>query len=253
LSFDARIVGARSDALPDRVYAASAAGRLDLCGARAANVAEARKACAALPGARLARKDVAPKSAYFFSAYADLLGLGASIRGLAAAAVVVVGLALAAASFLGLATVLGHDLLFRLRGFPVLASARIAATRALLMAGAAAGAVLAARGGVDPKILFGGALAVSGCLVWPLLALAAVPRAGSRDAALAVAVAAVVCGAMHFLAAPRGVALGAWGLPVVLAALSGASAGVVSSLLRADAPGGRVVMGRDLHGEAEAP
>lgn len=249
LTFDARIVGARPDALPDRVYAASAIGQLDICGARAGGPAEARAACAALPDGRLRRADVRPTATYFFSAYADLLGLGAAVRGLAIAAAAVIGLTLAAAGFLGVATTCGHDLLFRLPGFSSLPSVRLALTRAFLLAAAAGGALLAARVRLEPSWAVGVALLIACGLVWPLLALALWPRARSGDAGAALAAALCAGAAAIALMRPGLGDLAVWGLVGLLAATAGLVAGVAASLTHEAEPGGLSALRAVLHGE----
>ena len=132
--------------------------------------------------------------------------------GLLAAALLAVGLTVAAAGFLLCATALGHDLFYRVRSRQAQTSRRLAVTRALLVATVALGAAVTGARNLDARLLIGLAATLAAAAILPLLVLSVHPRAIGRDAVIALLVGlarrggrAVRAGADARRAASRGV------------------------------------------------
>jgi cation/acetate symporter len=249
LAFQASAIGARADKLPDALYAESAAGHLDICGARAGSPAAARAACAARGTTELRAGDLRPRDALLFRTMVANLGLGAATGGLATAATAVMGVILAAAGLFAFATVAAHDVMRRAPGFANLASARVAAARGALVVGVALAALAAWRIAPDPALAVGAALALSAAFLWPVMALSLWPRAQARDVVAALAVAGVVVAAVLGLLRPAPRDLSGWALAALAGAALGCLAGVLSSLTHAG-DGGRII--RTLNSENDS-
>ncbi|MBI1869035.1 MAG: symporter-like protein [Methylocystis sp.] len=246
--------GQAPERLPDAFYTASAHGFIGICGAHVQGPAEAHQACAARqlpPATPLRAEDVDASGEYLVRGLPELAGLGAALSGLVASALIAVGLVLAASGLQACATALGHSAFYRLRDEAALTSRRLAITRLVLVAITAFGSASSAADAFDPRALAGLALALSAAGVTPLVVLALWPRAGERDAMVAL-----FCGlsAMALVIAANG---GAPGIAVfAVAGLAGftlgAGAGALSALcLSGGSPESRAFVNQVLRGEGE--
>jgi cation/acetate symporter len=254
LATDAALVGKAPDRLPDYAYAASGRGLIGICGKVASSPTQASEACRAVPGFAgvLRPADIAARGAFLATALPTLRGSGEAFSGLAAAGMVSVALVLAASAFQALATALGHDAFYRLRGTGALTSRRLAVTRGiLLIAVAGAGAALVGNS-VNAREMIGLAITFSAASIAPLLGLAFWPRASASDATFAL-----LCGlgAAEAVIVSHGSAptLALLAAGALIACLAGALGGMASSLMRAPDPlrGGGVFIDRLLHAESD--
>lgn len=184
------MVGRRPDQLPDPIYAASATRLMTICGATAATPQRARDACQKAPGfeGRVRPDDIGAQGAFLLTALPPLGAFGAAMSGFVWAAVVALGVALAASGLLAAAIALGNDAIHRVRDQKALTSRRLAIVRAILLAAIAMGGSLCSSGALDPRAFIGVSFAFSAAGLTPLLALALWPRARSRDALFALLV-----------------------------------------------------------------
>ena len=184
------MVGRRPERLPDAIYAANATGLVAICGTPAPSPAQARAACQKAPQFRgeLRPDDVQTRGVFLLTALPPLASLGAAMSGLVWAAIVALGLALAAAGVLAAAIALGNDAFHHVRDRAALTSRRLAITRAILIAAIATGAAVVGARELDPRILIGLALALSATTLAPLMVLALWPRARGFDALAALVV-----------------------------------------------------------------
>jgi cation/acetate symporter len=250
----ARGVGGRAvDRLPEAVYVASARGAATICGQAAAGPAEARKACAAAgvaPGAPLRPEQVAAKPELLLLGLPDLEGFGAAFAGLLAAAVIALGVALGAGGMQACATALGHEAFYHWRGDADLTSRRLAATRVALVAVAALGVASTSAGLFDAKALARLALSLSAATLGPVAALAFWPRAGARDALIAL-VAGLAAMAGLGAAGPGLAPLDAFALSTLGGAVFGLGAGVASALTRPAATSDAAFVRRMIYGDGQ--
>jgi cation/acetate symporter len=247
--------GQTPEHLPDTLYAASSRGFVKICNARVVSPASARQACAESPTAPskpLRAQDVSARGEYLIGGLPLIERLGAAASGLAASALVALGLALAASGLQACATALGHEAMYRLRGETALTSRRLATTRLVLIVVTAIGLITSATGAFDAATLVGFALALSTACIAPLVALSFWPRAGDRDAVVSLLGGFAGMALVILVAGP-----GAPGLEVLVwAALGGFVAGMaggVSSALRsrAEAPENVAFVNRILRGDGE--
>lgn len=223
--FSRVVIGKTPDRLPDAIYSASMAGFVDICGGPAAGPAVARAVCAnrGSASAPLSVSDARPRTALFLANLTGMAGVGSAGVSLLAAALLAVGLTVAAAGFLLCATALGHDLFYRVRSRQAQTSRRLAVTRALLVATVALGAAVTGARTLDPRLLIGLAAALAAAAILPLLVLSVHPRVNGRDAVIALLIGPVGAEAVLFAQAPT--------LAVfVRAALAGAVSGIVAGL-----------------------
>ncbi len=247
-------VGRSPEHLPDVFYAASSRGLVKICETRVHDPAEARRACAAhglAQGAPLRVGDVAVSGRFLLSGLPELAGFGAAVSGLLSSALIALGLALAASGLQACATAIGHEAFYRMRGETNLTSRRLAATRLALVAVTAFGSASTAANLFDPRALVGLALSLSAAAIAPVAALAFWPRAGDRDALVALIAGHVGMTSVFVMTA------GAPNVDVfALASLSGAAlglaAGAISALSR-PAPTMRdaALVARMLHGDGQ--
>lgn len=236
IGLDVALIGQRPDRLADVFYHASAQGWASICGQHPAGPAQARAACAAAPGfsGLLRAGDVSATLDFLTFGLADTQALGGAWRAIALAGWHGATLALAAAGLQGLATAIGHDLLYRIRDRAVITSRRLATTRLTLIAVLAIVMLAALRLDPDPRLALGVALLLSAAGLAPLLLLTLWPRATSFEAILAltaglgVAAGALKAGLADSSALPE--AMG-------LAALAGAAAAVAIGLVVSLRPG----------------
>jgi cation/acetate symporter len=184
------MVGRRPERLPDAIYAANATGLVAICGTPATSPAFARAACQKVPQFKgeLRADDIQTRGAFLLTALPPLGSLGAAMSGLVWAAVVALGVALAAAGALSAAVALGNDAIHHIRDRSALTSRRLAITRAILALAIVMGATVVGARELDPRILVGLALALSATTLAPLMTLALWPRARGFDALAALVV-----------------------------------------------------------------
>jgi cation/acetate symporter len=244
IGLDVALIGQRPDRLADIFYSASQDGWISICGQHVGGPAQARTACAGASGFTgvLRPADVSATMNFLTFGLADTQALGGSWRALALAGWYGATLALAAAGLQGVATAIGHDLLYRIRDRAVITSRRLATTRLTLVAALVVIALAAVRIQLDPRLAIGASLVFCAAGLAPLLALSLWPRATSFEAVLA-------------LAAGLGVAVMAGqaglgdGLPLAeamgLAALAGAASGLAVGVIVSLRPGARSPHGAD--------
>ena len=254
LATDSSLVGKAPDQLPAYAYDASGRGLLTICGRPAGSAALALQACRTTAGFKgvLRTQDVTAQGAFLATALPLLRGSGAAFGGLAAAGMIAIALALAASAFQALATAIGHDSLYRLRGAGALTSRRLAATRAVLLTAIVGTGAALTHQSVDAREMILMAIAFSTAAVAPLVALTFWPRASASDAIFAL-----LCG----LGSAEAIFLAQGGTPrletlasgALVACLAGVLAGLASSLLRSPDPlrKGAVFIERIFHGEGD--
>jgi len=233
IGLDVTLIGQRPDQLADVFYRASADGFVSICGQHPGGPAQARAACAGSPGFAgvLRAGDISATVDFLTFGLSDTQALGGAWRAMTLAGWFGASLALAAAGLQGLATAIGHDLVYRLHDRGAITSRRLATTRlALLAAGLLVGmAVL--RFHPDTRVLLALSLALCAVGIAPLLMLSFWPPAGGLEAVVALAtglgVAAVTGKVMLVFGAPMAEAMGAGALVGAAAAFT---AGVLASL-----------------------
>ena len=233
IGLDVTLLGQRPDRLAEVVYKASAEGWISICGQSANGPAQARAACAASPGFAgvLRASDVSATLSFLTFGLADTQALGGAWRALTLAGWYGAALALAAAGLQGLATAIGHDLLYRLRDRSVIASSRLATTRLTLIAAVLLIALAAVRLDLDPALTLALALLVSAAGLAPVLALSLWPRATSEHALLALTAGLGGGAALMQAALAQGAPLAeAMGLAGAGGASAGLAVGLIASL-----------------------
>ena len=223
--------GQPAERLPDAVYQASAHGLVSICGVAGPDPASARRACAekGLPaGAPLGPSEHPPARGLPRDRPAGAGAHGGRRLGALAAAQIALSLALAAAGLQAFGTALGHEAVFRLRGGTDLTSRRLATTRLALTLIATAGYLASAHNLFDAKALLVLALGLSAAAGAPVTALALWPRAGDRDAIIAL------LGGLFGMTLTMLVAGSARLTVVAEASLVGAALGLVAGVLSAD-------------------
>jgi cation/acetate symporter len=232
LALDPVMVGQAPDALPPSLYQASSEGAVSICGTPAADRLAARRACANRPGlsSGLQMQDIKLKSAYLLSAFAEFGGFGSAFAGLASAALLALGLSLAAIGVQSAATVLGNDLFYRVRDHSALTSRRLAVTRAFALTLVALCGTGLALFDTNPRILIGIAILLSASGLTPLLILTLWPRATSFDATVTLLMGLFTAEA--FIGVPLAAGLDRFALSAVIACLGGLGAGLLTSLAR---------------------
>ena len=186
LALQAGVTGLRLHELPPFLLAASGRGLVSICGANPLTIAQAREACAALPGFADALRpgDIAATADYLLLGLPDLRGHGAALSGLAMAGRMSIAMALCAAGFLTLSTAMGDSAFYRVNKAYRLASRRLAARRLILLGAIGGGVWILARMAPDPRLLIGVAIGLSAVSIAPLLALCLWPRATGQDSAI---------------------------------------------------------------------
>ncbi|WP_036282508.1 sodium:solute symporter [Methylocystis sp. ATCC 49242] len=255
IEFAGATAGQPPERLPPPVYAASKRGLVEICGATVRNPSEAQRACVAqglAPGAPLNAADVRPmEGVYLLGALPGASGLGAAAAGLLASGLIALGLALAATGLQTCATAVGHDALYRLRGEIDLTSRRLAITRLVLIVVSALGYVVGATHIVSPSVLVSLALSISAACVAPAVAMAFWPRAGDREALVALIGGVIgLVAALAAAAAARRVEI--YALAALAGATLGLAMGVVSGLsTEPEKPGAREFIRRVLRGDGQ--
>ena len=182
--------GRPSEQLSAAVYAASAKGLIMICNDYVDGPLQAQKACLdqeIKPGSPLKPQNVRPvDSSFLIGVLPELTGLGAAASGLLAAAVVGLGLSLAAMGLQACGAALGHDALYHLRGDVDLSSRRLATTRLVLIVVSALAYVISVLNIFAAGELVAMALAISAACVAPSLILIFWSRAGSQEALIAL-------------------------------------------------------------------
>ena len=241
--------------LPAAVYAASARGLTTICGAQVRNASEAQRACAQrglAPNAQIGAANVRPvDESYLLGALPAAADLGASAAGLLASALIALGISLAAAGLQACGAAVGHDALYRIRGEVDLTSRRLAITRMALVAVSAVSYVASVSGLATPTSLVSLALAVSAACVAPAMTLAFWPRAGNREALMALIGGAVGLGGVLAISSAENTIEAC-----ALAGLGGATLGLAMGALsgvasKRDRPDAQAFIKRVLHGDAQ--
>jgi len=232
LTLDPVVIGQTPDALPASLYRASGEGAVSLCGMPAADRLAAQHACANRPGpaAGLRMQDIKATGTYLLTAFAEFGGFSSAFSGLASAALLVLGLSLAAIGIQSGATVLGNDLFYRVRDHSALTSRRLAVTRAFavaLIALCGSGLTLF---NMNPRVLIGVAILLSASGLAPLLILTLWPRATSFDATVTLLMGLFTAEA--FIGLPLAAGLDRFALSAVMACFAGLGSGMIISLSR---------------------
>lgn len=231
-ALDMVVVGHRPADLPAPLLASSARGRISLCGVHSNLATVIDQACATSPGFKgtLQQGDVGAHTAFLLENLPALRQAGQTLAGLANIFAVVLSMGVAAAGVQSFATSLGHDVFHVSRRRFGPATRRLAYARALAIALIAVCGGYLTRNVVDPRVSVTLALAVSGSLIVPVLALTTVRRATSRDALAALAVSALVMGQFVLTRAHDMPALDL-AKTVIFAAIDGVLVGVFTSFL----------------------
>ncbi|MHB8885923.1 MAG: hypothetical protein ACYC5H_12770 [Methylovirgula sp.] len=182
-------------ALPRAILAASAQGDIAICGVYSSDPVVLDLACSANTGSdqpQPAWKHMRTNAGYLLRSLPFLRGSEPTLTRLAAAFMIVLGIATAASGVQFLATVLSHDILHPKRRQFAVVSQRLAITRLLTIAFSILASHWLARHGVDVQVLFTLALMLSAALVTPLLVLALMPQPTSMGALAALCVAGFV-------------------------------------------------------------
>lgn len=226
---DHGMVGSKPELLAPIAYAASGRGLLPLCGQDAATAALARLACASLPGfgGLLRAQDIAPSNFALMLGMTQSLDPQQALASIIVAALVALGLVLAASGVQSLATLVAHDGLYRGHA-PAQTSRRLAQARLVLIMASAALAAVQLRFVPDPRLMTGAAVLASAALVAPQLGLALWPWASARDALLAFVAGAI---ALAFQAGALQAGVESAAYAVLLAAGAALATGLAASLL----------------------
>ena len=207
---------------------------MPLCGQTAATPALARLACASLPGfgGVLRAQDIAPSPIALILGMTEALDPQQALASLLVAALLALGLVLAAGGVQSVATLAAHDGLYRGIG-QAQTSRRLARARLVLICASVALAALQLRFALDPRLLTWAALLASAALLAPQLALVAWPRASARDALLAFAAGGMALAFQALDLQPGDLQSGAEGAAgaVLLAAGAALATGLAASLL----------------------
>jgi cation/acetate symporter len=256
IGLDVALLGQRPDRLADVFYRASADGFVSICGQHVSGPAQARAACAGVPGfaGMLRASDVSATLEYLTFGLSDTQALGGAWRAISLAGWYGASLALAAAGLQGLATTIGHDLVYRLQDRPMITSSRLATTRLALIVAVLLVCTILMRGNPDPRLMLALALALCAAGFMPLLILSFWPRAGSMEAEKAMTTGlalAVVAG--EIMLAYGGTMAEATGAGALAGAAAALTAGIHTGLRReADPTLGTVFRDRLLRAGSQA-
>lgn len=248
--------GARSktaENLPDAAYDASVRGLVSICGAFPRTPSLAAIACSKTgPGLDkpLTPADVRPADPqYLLGSLPAFANLGAAAVGLMASGFIALGLALSVMGLQACAATLDHDALYRMRGEADLSSRRLALTRLALVVVAALSYLVCAMNFIAAGELVALALAISSACVAPSLILMFWPRAGDREALMALA------GGLLGLLAALAIAetrrrMEVYGLAGLAGATLGLAAGIIAGLAsESGKPGARAFIARLVKGD----
>lgn len=232
LAIEPAVNGRLPSALPSAIVAASGRGEIAICGVYAREPAALTRACAATdgPAQPLHMRDLKADSTYLLESLPLLRGAEPTLARLAAAFMIVLGMAIAATGLQCLVTALSHDILHPRRRRYAVVSRRLAISRLLTIACSLLASLWLAGRSVDPRALFTLALMLSAALVAPLLALTLMPRPTSLGAFAALCVAAFVTA--HFLLFDAAVMPpGELATDAIFAAFDGVAVGLFISFL----------------------
>ena len=247
--------GKTAERLPEAAYDASARGLVSICGVFPKTPSLAAIACSKRGpglGKPLTPADMRPADPqYLLGSLPAFSNLGAAATGLLASGFIALGLALSAMGLQACAATLGHDALFRMRGEADLSSRRLALTRLVLVAVAALGYLVGAMNFVAPGELVALALAISSACVAPATLLLFWPRAGDREALVAL------LGGFIGLLAALAVAethrrMEVYGLAGLAGATLGLAGGIISGLASdQEKPGAREFIAQLIKGDGQ--
>jgi len=170
--------------VPDILLRASARGDLAICGAHPKTIAQLREACGNITALRAG--DVVGTPFYLLTAAGELRGFGVSFTSLMRAGLFSLLVALAGAGVMSFATTLAHEAWDRWRKGRALTSQRLAIARLLLILTLVAACLILRSMQFETRHLLAIALALSACLVAPLMLLSLIARATILEALVAL-------------------------------------------------------------------
>ena len=176
--------GLRLADVPDILLRAAARGDLSICNAHPTSIAQLREACGNITALRSG--DLVGTPLYLLSAAGELRGFGASFTSLVRAGLFALALALAAGGVMSFATTLSHDAWDRWRKQRALTSQRLAMTRLILLLTIAGATYALHTLDIDARELLAISIALTACLVAPLILLSLIARATVLEALIAV-------------------------------------------------------------------
>lgn len=176
--------GLRLADVPDILLRASARGDLSICGGHPATIAQLREACGSITALRAG--DLIGNPLYLLSAAGELRGFGASSTSLVRAGFFALALALAAGGIMSFATTLAHDGWDRWRKGRALTSQRLALTRLILIISIGGMSFVLQSASFDAGQLLAISIALTACLIAPLILLALIARATTFEALIAI-------------------------------------------------------------------
>lgn len=176
--------GLRLIDVPDILLRASARGDLTICGLHPGTIAQLREACGSI--STLRSGDLVGNPLYLLSAAGELRGFGASFTSLVRAGFFALALALAASGVMSFATTLAHEGWDRWRRGRALTSQRLALTRLILIISIAAASCLLQSASFDARQLLAICIALTACLIAPLILLSLIARATILEALIAI-------------------------------------------------------------------
>ena len=247
--------GKTAENLPDAAYDASARGLVSICGAFPRTPSLAAIACAKRGpglGKPLTPADMRPADPqYLLGSLPAFANLGAAATGLLASGFIALGLALSAMGLQACAASLDHDALYRMRGEADLSSRRLALTRLALVVVAALGYLVCAMNFIAAGELVALALAISSACVAPSMILMFWPRAGDREALIALASGLIGLVAALAVAETRR-RMEVYGLAGMAGATLGLAGGIISGLASdQEKPGAREFISRLIKGDGQ--
>ena len=178
--------GLRVTEVPDILLRASAHGDLTICAAHPTSIAQLREACGNSNALRA--NDLVGTPLYLLTAAGELRGFGESFKSLTQAGLLALALALTAAGTMSFTTTLSHEAVHRWRKGPALTSQRLALARLFIILTLAGACAVLRVFTIDLRLLLAITLALSACLVAPLIMLSLIARATTLEALVSVGV-----------------------------------------------------------------
>jgi len=241
--FFQNLFGASADQLPSWVAAYGKLGMVRLCGSDAQSAAAVTRACSELgaPDGLLRITDLQMTSDLIYVAFSDIMGLGTTVSGLAAAGGIAAMLLAAGGALMAVSQALAHDFYYRTM-FPDISNAhRLLVTRLVLIVVAVVAAGSAFRISVNLINLFSLAFSLAAAAFFPALSLAIWWRRFSYLGALAAIIAGTLSTLAYFSATGYGAEPALFGIDGIASGLfgliGGFAAGIVVSLLVPDTDG----------------
>lgn len=235
------LFGSAADQMPPWISAYGKLGMVRLCGIDAVSPEAVGNACAALgnPDGLLRITDLQMTSDLIYVAFSDIMGLGTTATGLAAAGGIAAILVGVGGALMALSQALAHDLYFRTAFRGISNAHRLLVTRLVLIVAALVAAGLAVRVSTNLISLFSLAFSIAGAAFFPALSLAVWWRKSSRLGALAAIVTGAVLTAAYYIATRYSVVPLLFGIDGIASGIfgiiGGYAAGVTVSLVARDA------------------